>query len=82
LITVLAGQTDNSAYYCGVLWGLHDNVLRHHPELWQQKNWLLHHNNAPSHTSFLTREYFTKNNITVLTASVPLIEDKTEVPSF
>jgi hypothetical protein len=36
-----------------------------HPELWRQKkNWLLHHGNALSHTSFLTRElfFFTKNN--------------------
>jgi hypothetical protein len=26
----------------------------------------MHHNNAPSHTSFFTREFFTKNNITVV----------------
>jgi hypothetical protein len=28
------------------------------PKLWRQKNWLLQHNNAPSHTSFFTREFF------------------------
>jgi hypothetical protein len=27
---------------------------------WWQKNWLLHHNNASSHTCFFTREFFTK----------------------
>jgi hypothetical protein len=27
-------------------------------ELWRQKNWLLHHDNAPSHTSVFTREFF------------------------
>jgi hypothetical protein len=30
------------------------------------KNWLLHHNNARSHASFFTREFLTKNNITVI----------------
>jgi hypothetical protein len=29
-------------------------------------NWLLHHDNVPSHTSFPTREFLTKSNITVL----------------
>jgi hypothetical protein len=28
-------------------------------------NWLLHHDNAPSHF-FFTREFFTKNNMTVV----------------
>jgi hypothetical protein len=30
------------------------------------KKWLLHHDNAPSHTSFFTREIFTKTNMTVI----------------
>jgi hypothetical protein len=48
---VLAGQTANSAYYCDVLLlGEYERRLR--PELWHQKNWPLHHDNAPSHTSF------------------------------
>jgi hypothetical protein len=29
-----------------------------------KKNWLLHHNNKLSHTSFFTREFLTKNNMT------------------
>jgi hypothetical protein len=33
-------------------------VPRVRSELWKQKNWLLHHDNAPSHTSFFTREFF------------------------
>jgi hypothetical protein len=41
-------------------------VRRLRPELWRQKYWLLHHNNAPSHTSFFTTEFFTKNNMTVV----------------
>jgi hypothetical protein len=34
---VLAGQTVNSAYYCDVLWRLHEDVRRLRPELWQQR---------------------------------------------
>jgi hypothetical protein len=64
---VLAGQTVNSAYCCDVLQQLHENMRRFHSELWQQKNWLLHYNNALSYTSFFTREFLTKNNMTVIT---------------
>jgi len=44
-------QTVNSAYYCDVLRRLPENVRRRRPELWRQGNWLLHHDNAPCHTS-------------------------------
>jgi histone-lysine N-methyltransferase SETMAR len=56
----------NSAYYCDVLRRLRGNVRRLQPELWWQKNWLLHQDNTPSHTSFFTREFLTKNNMTVV----------------
>jgi hypothetical protein len=59
-VFVLAGQTADSAYYCDVLRRLRENVRRLRPELWRQENWLLHHDNAPSHTSFFTREFFTR----------------------
>jgi hypothetical protein len=36
------------------------NVWKFRPEVWRQKNWLLHHDNAQSHTSFYTRECLTK----------------------
>jgi hypothetical protein len=58
---VLAAQTVSSAYYCDILGRLCENVLRLFPELWRQKNWLLHHDNAPSHISFFTRELWIKN---------------------
>jgi hypothetical protein len=41
-------------------------VRRLRPEIWRQKKWLLHHYNAPSHTSFFSREFLTKNNMTVV----------------
>jgi hypothetical protein len=36
------------------------------PQIWQQKNWLLHHDNALSRISFFTMELLTKNNMTVV----------------
>ncbi|KAG5326444.1 MOS1T transposase, partial [Acromyrmex heyeri] len=30
--------------------------------LWKNKNWLLHYDNAPAHTSLLVREFLSKNN--------------------
>jgi hypothetical protein len=56
----LAGQAVSSAYYCEVLQQLHENVQRLRPELWRQKDSLLHRDNAPSHTSCFTREFLTK----------------------
>jgi hypothetical protein len=43
-----------------------ENVRKLRPELWRQKNWLLHHDNAPSHTSFCTKESLSQNNMTVV----------------
>jgi hypothetical protein len=63
---VLAGQPIDSAYYCDVLRWLCENVPRLRPELCRRKNWLLHHNNASYHTSFISRELSTKSNMTVV----------------
>jgi histone-lysine N-methyltransferase SETMAR len=91
---VLADQTINSAYYCDVLRQLRENLRRLRPKLWRQKNWLLHHDNTPSHTSFFTTEFLSKNNMTVISHppyspdlaprdfSQPPVEDKTERPPF
>jgi hypothetical protein len=54
---VPTGQTVNSGFYCDVLRHLHENVQRRHPKQTQ----LLHHNNAPSHTSILTQHFLVKN---------------------
>jgi transposase len=62
---VLASQTVNSTYYSDILQQLHKNVRRLLPEFSWQKNWLLHHDNAPSHIPF-SRNFFTKNNINVV----------------
>jgi hypothetical protein len=62
----LAGQTVNTACYCDLLRQLCEKVLRFWPKLWRQKNWLLHHDNALSHTSFFPpANFFTKSYMTV-----------------
>jgi hypothetical protein len=33
-------------------------VRRLRAELWRQENWLLHHDNAPAHTSSFTSDFF------------------------
>ena len=42
--------------------------------LWKNNSWLLHHDNAPAHTSLLVREFLTKNN-TVRTPQLPYSSD-------
>jgi hypothetical protein len=55
---VLAGQTVNSVYCCAVLWRVSENVRRLHPNVGgKKKNWLLHNDGVPSHTSFFNREF-------------------------
>jgi hypothetical protein len=49
---VLLDQTVNSIYCCDILWWLCEILLRLRPELRWQKDWLLHHNNAPSYIPF------------------------------
>ena len=63
---VPTGQTVNSGFCCEVLQQLHENMQRYHPELWREQTWLLHHDNAPSHTSVLTHQFVAKNKIAVI----------------
>ena len=53
------GQTVNGNFYCEVLRWLRENVRCKRPEMWKNRDWLLHHDNAPAHTS-LVREFLTK----------------------
>jgi hypothetical protein len=51
------GHTVNATFYMDVLKRL--RLVR--PELWTEKNWILHHDNAPSHSALTVREFFAKN---------------------
>uniref|UniRef100_A0A672J5K0 Mos1 transposase HTH domain-containing protein n=1 Tax=Salarias fasciatus TaxID=181472 RepID=A0A672J5K0_SALFA len=46
---VLPGQSVNQDHYIQVLRRLREAVRQKHPELWQDGEWWLHHDNAPAH---------------------------------
>jgi hypothetical protein len=57
------GQTVNATFYVEVLKRLPERMQRVRPELWAEKNWILHHDNALSHLALIVREFFTKNDM-------------------
>ncbi|UYV73009.1 hypothetical protein LAZ67_10001506 [Cordylochernes scorpioides] len=56
------GRTVNKEYYLQVMRNLREAIHQKRPDLWKNKNWLLHHDNAPAHTSLLVRDLLAKNN--------------------
>ena len=60
------GQTVNGKFYCEVLKRLRDGIRRKRPDKWKKNNWFLHLDNAPSHTSFVVRQFLTSKYITVI----------------
>ena len=54
----------NSEYYKGLLERLRKDVLRKRPGKWAN-GFILHHDNAPHHTSLLVRQFLPNKNITV-----------------
>jgi len=59
-------RTVNSGFYCEDLLRLREKVRRHRPQLWREQIWLLHDENARSHTSVLTHQFLAKNKIAVI----------------
>ncbi|UYV67517.1 hypothetical protein LAZ67_5001062 [Cordylochernes scorpioides] len=60
------GRTVNKEYYLQVMRNLREAIRQKRPDLWKNKNWLLHHDNAPAHTSLLVRDFLAKNNILMM----------------
>ncbi|UYV75597.1 hypothetical protein LAZ67_13000696 [Cordylochernes scorpioides] len=56
------GRTVNKEYYLQVMRNLRESIRQKRPDLWKNKNWLLHHDNAPAHTLLLVRYFLAKNN--------------------
>ncbi|UYV76121.1 hypothetical protein LAZ67_13002655 [Cordylochernes scorpioides] len=56
------GRTVNKEYYLQVMRNMREAIRQKRPDLWKNKNWLLHHDNAPAHTSLLVRDFLAKNN--------------------
>jgi hypothetical protein len=65
-VFVLTGQTVNSRLYCDVLRRLRENVLRSRLKHWREQAWLLHHDNAPSHTCVFTQHFLAKNKFALI----------------
>jgi len=55
------GQTVNKEFYLEVLRRLRESVRRKRPEKWLDGNWILHHDNAPAHTSYLVQQFLVKH---------------------
>jgi transposase len=60
------GQTINKEYYLEVIRHLRDAVRSKRPGLWASRNWQLHHDNAPAHSSQLIQSFLTKHGIAVV----------------
>ena len=68
------GQTVNKEYYIQVQRRLREAIRKKRPDLWKNNSWLFHHDNAPTHTSLLVREFLAKN-ITVTMPQPPYSPD-------
>ncbi|UYV79212.1 hypothetical protein LAZ67_17001536 [Cordylochernes scorpioides] len=56
------GRRVNKEHYLQVMRNLREAIRQKSPGLWKNKIWLLHHDNAPAHTSLLVRDLLAKNN--------------------
>jgi len=54
------GQTINKEFYVEVLRRLRESVRRKRQEKWRDVDWILHHYNAPAHTSHLVHRFLAK----------------------
>jgi len=63
---VPCGQTVNKEFYIAVLKRLREAVCWKRPQLRTNQSWVLHHNNAPAHSSFLVHNFLAKNKTTVV----------------
>jgi hypothetical protein len=69
------GQAINKEYYLEVIHHLCDAVRHKRPNLWDSRNWQLHHDNAPAHSSHLIQSFLAKHSIPVI-HQVPYSPDK------
>ena len=57
------GQTTKKEYYVEVLKRLRDAVRSKRPRFLSSSHWLLHHDNAPAHSSNLVQQFLAKHKI-------------------
>jgi hypothetical protein len=61
--SISQGQTVNQAYYKAILKRLCEAVGRTKPEIWPS-DWILHHDNAPTHKALSIKQFLTPKSIT------------------
>ena len=60
------GRAVNKEYYLEVMCRLREAIRKKRPELWKNRSWILHHDNAPAHSSLLVRNFLAKNNTIIV----------------
>ena len=60
------GQTVSQTYYLKVLATLRERVRKKRPELWKNKSWILHQDNAPAHNALSVKRYLAARGTPVL----------------
>jgi hypothetical protein len=60
------GRAANKEYYLEVMHHLCEVVKKKRPDAWWENRWVLQHDNVPSHSSFLVRDFLAKHATTVL----------------
>jgi hypothetical protein len=60
------GQTINKEYYLEVIRHLCNAVWHKRPDLWVSRNWQLHHDSAPAHSSHLIQSFLVKHGIPIV----------------
>ena len=69
------GGTVNKEYYLEIMRRLREAIRKKHPELWKNNSWLLHHDNAPAHSSLFVRNFLEKKKNTVIMPQPPYSPD-------
>ncbi|UYV61765.1 hypothetical protein LAZ67_1006420 [Cordylochernes scorpioides] len=60
------GQTINKESYLNIMRRVHESIRLKRSEMWSSKNWIIYHDNAPSHTAASVLTYLAKHGIQIL----------------
>jgi len=60
------GMTVNADFYCDFIRRLRENVRRKKPQKLQNRNLIIHHDNALAHRSIEVPQFLAKNNMTLI----------------
>ena len=61
------GHMVSKEYYLEVKSRLLEAISQKRIELWKNRSWILHHDNAPAHTTMFVQEFLAKNKTVIIT---------------